>query len=265
MGGGDQSAGAGVHAVITRCVIVALVLAGAVSAAPLASWWAASKRAASTGTDLTVNLRHYWDAASGGTNDLGTGDNDISTLSPWTINNDGYTNVSGSSGQTMALRTAISNGSAYTISLWFNADKTTMDAAVNGGWMVTDRGGGNDFQLLYYKLQNSILMEVWTTDGNVYDYCAITNWLVHRQWQHVCVVIDGATGTLYTNGVFFRTNTFAGKTPRNVATTAAVVGNAIVTDAPWRGILDKVRIYSDAKSASFVADIFATEKGSKGL
>lgn len=249
-------------------IAVALVALSEVCLTGWSDWWNAAGGAArrsTGGTDFTVNLQHYWDAATGGTNDLGTGDNDISTLSPWTIGTDGYTNVTGSSGQTMALRTAISNGTTYTIAAWINADKTSMDANPYGGWIISDRGTANDFQSLYYKVDGALYLSVWATDGNAYYYGVVSNWVAHRTWQHVCFVVNGATGSTYTNGILHQTVTITGKTPRNVATSAAVVGNAIATDAPWRGILDKVRFYADAKTGTFVLDLFNSEKGSKGL
>jgi len=77
-------------------------------------------------------------------------------------------------------------------------------------------------------------------------------------WQHVCVTLAGATGTLYVNGAQVAQNTAMTLNPSNLGTTSNNwLGRSQFTTDPYlNGKIDNFRIYSRALSATEVQQLY---------
>lgn len=81
-----------------------------------------------------------------------------------------------------------------------------------------------------------------------------TGILTYNAWQHVAVTYNGANVTFYVNGV--AQGSPAQTTNPTVNTNNFVVGNTVAADGTFNGLIDDVRVYSEALTATQILNLY---------
>jgi hypothetical protein len=158
----------------------------------------------------------------------------------------------------------VSNGTAYTVSVWVRPDKTAMDAHEYGGWVINDRGeaAGVDWQILY-----SSISEIWAWgvfDTALVSTAVTSSNVTHDAWQHVVGVCAVTNITLYVDGVL-EAHAALTNQPSDAATNDAVIGGAAWNPATggtkYHGNIDDVRIWRRALDGATVGALHERGRG----
>jgi len=150
------------------------------------------------------------------------------------------------------LPNGLISGNAYSVSLWLKPEQLTpftttfFGARDSNNWVsLVPNGpaGGNTM--------------VWSGSSRWYD--AATGMTIKTgEWTHVAFSVDNGTIMVYVNGV----PKFTGTNFPNIFTTVDAGFSLGVNwwDAPFKGIMDELRIYEGALSAAQVADLARTSQ-----
>ena len=208
------------------------------------------------GVDLTVDLAHYWNPSGTLSADDQVGSLD-GTLGG-SLTNDAVNgwDMGTTDANFVTLSGPINNGTNYTIAAWCKPDVTNMDLNVSGGWILSDRTSGMDFQTLYNKADGKYVISVFYS--GVSNIRGIGTNAVHGVWQHVAFVVDSDNDVLsaYFDGKLVSSTAFS-RTPANVNIGTSRIGMMTTSgNQKWHGSLDQVRFYSAAKTAEFIQAIF---------
>lgn len=79
-----------------------------------------------------------------------------------------------------------------------------------------------------------------------------------HQWSHVALVHDAfaGTATLYVNGAFWQQWAISGAIGDAVANDGFEIGNRAVGSTPFHGVIDEVRVWNVARTATEIADSY---------
>ena len=139
---------------------------------------------------------------------------------------------------------ALDLSSGMTLEAWVNP-------AVVGGWqtVLLKEGAGTMAYELYANNDLSRPAAYFTTSGGVLRAVTGTAMLAPNTWTHVATTYDGVNMRLYVNGVLVRT---AARTGAILATDGVlhIGGNQVWGGEFFSGLIDEVRIYSRALSAT---------------
>jgi hypothetical protein len=150
----------------------------------------------------------------------------------------------------VANNSALMPSSSLTLAAWFNADAqqgqyaTIIGKTASGGyWLGIDRDG------LDCGVPNAVCGELFAGNGWTFvPSPAIT----YSTWNHVALTYDGSTARLYFNGVLSNTTSLSGTV--GDATQPLCIGmdpnGGTCSDGPFKGLVDEVKIYNRALSAS---------------
>ena len=226
--------------------------------------------AADTGTDsesadapadssgIAVGLVAFYPfAEAGGTSSAdGSGNNHAATMQGATFAvglQDNAATMNGS-GQYVSLPAGIVSGlTAFSVSVWINLNTVSLNTH------IFDFGTGTTtYMFLTPQSRSGTLQFAISTTGPVGDQVLNAPAPSTAAWQHVCVTLMGATGTLYVNGVEIAQNTGMTLNPASLgATTQNWLGRSQFSSDPYlNGKIDELRIYGRALSAAEVQQIF---------
>jgi hypothetical protein len=146
---------------------------------------------------------------------------------------------------TVADAAALDLSSAMTLEAWVNP-------ATAGGWrtVVLKEGAGNMAYELYANNPDVARPAAYfTTPGGAIRGITGTSAMSANTWSHLAVTYDGANMRLYVNGALVRT---VARTGAILATSGPLhIGGNEVWGGEWfAGLIDEVRIYNRALSAS---------------
>ena len=214
-----------------------------------------------------LGLIAYWSfedavgvSVNGTTTDFSGNGNDASFVgnATWTVNGKrGIGTTYDGSGDYLSLGnfTDLDGATAFTISMWFKTDDLTF-SSYDG---LFARGSSNQRVPWIYGLQsNSVVrFQFETTTGGQHDCTKDTTTLTQGKWHHAVFVWNGSSCVVYTDGV-------AGTSD---ATTGSVLGNTdgsnyigkTPTLAEWDGLIDEMRIYNRALSATEAQDLYRSD------
>ena len=198
------------------------------------------------------------DETSGTTAADATGNNWTGTLvggPTWTAGRLGNAvNLSGTT-QYVTLPTGVVNGlTTCTLSAWVNLNATSnwqrifdFGTGTNNYMFLSPRNGANS--RVRFAIRTASVAE------QIIDGAAT---LPTGGWQHVAVVLNGATGTLYVNGAQVGQNTAMTLTPSSLgATTNNYLGKSQFNDPYLNGAVDDFQIIAQALTAQQVAALAA--------
>lgn len=207
----------------------------------------AGSTAANTGTDDTV----------GAANLVGS--------TGWSPNgvHGGALNMSGgSNANTVDLPdNLLQDQAAFTTSFWVRPD-------TKGNWInlfhigdgLGDAGSFFQIQMQTQAAGNTGLAATFKKKGNNLQervYATPTKDVAANQWNHVVFTRDGAVGRLYLNGVEVASRTNLTLTMTDVGPTANNwLGRNGYPDPSYDGLMDDVRVYTSALSASDIAALY---------
>lgn len=155
----------------------------------------------------------------------------------------------------------LQNEAAFTTSFWVRPD-------TKGNWInlfhVGDglEGAGSFFQIQMQTQAagNTGLAATFKKKGSELQervYATPTKDVTANQWNHVVFTRDGAVGRLYLNGVEVASKTNLTLTMTDVGpTTNNWLGRNGYPDPSYDGLMDDVRVYTSALSASDVAGLY---------
>jgi hypothetical protein len=145
---------------------------------------------------------------------------------------------------TVADAPALDLSSGMTLEAWVNP-------SVVGGWqtVLLKEGAGNMAYELYSNVDTARPAAYFTTPGGAIRAVTGTAALAANTWTHVATTYDGANMRFYVNGSLVRT---VARTGAILATDGPLhIGGNEVWGGEWFiGLLDEVRIYNRALSAS---------------
>jgi hypothetical protein len=212
----------------------------------------------------TSGLVGHWplDATSGTTAADASGSGNTGTLvnSPlWTV---------GVLGQALAFdgvgtyvnvpHAAALNAYPLTIAAWIKTGATTGVGAIVNKFVA---GTSNGYQLF---VDNGRLCAWYLRDAanHVYDgtSCTLaTSGYADNQWHHVAFVVDAAGGRLYVDGVQRATRGWTGVASAPSTTQPLHIGDyAGAAGAVFSGLIDDVRIYDRALSATEISNFYSS-------
>ncbi len=207
--------------------------------------------AATVKAPSTVGLIGYWPFEdNGGTkaNDM-SGNRNTGTLvnSPvWTSNGKSgkgiFFNGLNTSGSYVSIPTTGASASAGSISFWAYA--TT--SQTTGGYLLNTTGTGERIYF-NYAIGNSVSFVLGSTAVGIGSAATPLG-----KWHHVVGEWSGTTGTLYVDGAFVASTAFAGLVS---VLNPMFVGSFGGTQG-FNGIIDEVRFYNRAISASEVKSLY---------
>ncbi len=157
--------------------------------------------------------------------------------------------------QYVSLPTGIVSGMTnFTIATWVKLDTTAT-------WRrIFDFGSSTTVNMFLVPTAGSTIRFAITTGGNGAEQRINgTSALSTGVWHHVAVTLNGATGTLYVDGVSVGTNTAMTLNPSSMgSTTLNYIGKSQYADPNLDGQIDQFRIYNRALSAAEVLALFQT-------
>jgi hypothetical protein len=211
---------------------------------------------------------HWWNPGATLSSDDQAGSLDGTVSGAATVSTNGWEFGTHDS-KYVVLDGPVSNGTAYTVSVWVRPDKTAMDANESGGWVINDRGVGEgmDWQLIYWNNSESWRWGVFDTASvltTVPHYSVHSSNVTHDAWQHV-VGISTVTGiTLYVDGVL-EAHAALTNQPSDAATIDAAIGGAAWSPASggtkYHGDVDDVRIWRRALDGATVGALHERGRG----
>jgi hypothetical protein len=155
----------------------------------------------------------------------------------------------------------LSEGSAYSISAWFNPASAPSGTAPSNFWMVVGKTNMQAIGIVYNPVGKFAARHY--LDGNVLRLATATSTSTLNQWHHVVAVVTKGSSTvsgslkLYVDGQLSDTDTWAGGTPAKDFGMVAKwrIGKS---DDDWsaHGRVDQVRFYDDSLSQSDVTNLF---------
>jgi hypothetical protein len=160
------------------------------------------------------------------------------------------------SGQQYFTLPQITIGQAFSVCAWYKPD-------LNNGEhpRIMELSSGvltGNIQIRRDATQNNLAIEIWNGGtflqaGGIAIY---TGLFQLGAWQHVCLTVSGTTGKVYYNGALQAATISLTAQKTTTTYTKTYLGNTPWNNDLYSGLLDEVRIYSRAVSASEVTSIF---------
>ena len=175
----------------------------------------------------------------------------------WTTGNRGNAvDLDGTNDYSALPAGVVSNANTATLSAWVNLDTVT-------NWMrIFDFGSGTStyMNLMPKNGSNGKIRFAIRNNGSSEQIIDGQSALATGGWHHVAVTLNGATGTLYVDGLQVGQNTTMTLKPSDLgATTQNWIGRSQFADPYLDGRVDDFRIYNRAISASEVTSVMNGE------
>ena len=157
---------------------------------------------------------------------------------------------------TAASNTNYDIGDGFTIEAWLLAEEWA-DLQWQGS-IVTNDAQGPDRGFAFRCGDNGILSFVMAAD-NTWEEAFSAQVMNANQWHHVAAVVDNGTISLYVDGQQVAGHAFSG-TPSSASDMPLNIGNSAgFSGRNFNGVLDEIRIWSDARTEAELND-FMTEE-----
>ena len=175
----------------------------------------------------------------------------------WTTGNSGNAvDLDGTNDYSALPAGVVSNANTATLSAWVNLDTVT-------NWMrIFDFGSGTStyMNLMPKNGSNGKIRFAIRNNGSSEQIIDGQSAVATGGWHHVAVTLNGATGTLYVDGLQVGQNTTMTLKPSDLgATTQNWIGRSQFADPYLDGRVDDFRIYNRAISASEVTSVMNGE------
>ncbi|NHV97745.1 MAG: hypothetical protein HA494_08205 [Thaumarchaeota archaeon] len=141
---------------------------------------------------------------------------------------------------------SINGYAGLTYEAWVNAGDLNFGGT---SWKMIIDDGNNQTFLAVIKTNYQITFAVNTSSRSTLN-SSLT--LSQNQWYHIVGTYDGSYQKIYVNGVLNTSKAWSGNI---VSSTTVRVGWGL-SDRYWRGLIDEVRIYSRALSASEIQQLY---------
>ena len=227
--------------IIKRSLEWAAGVGGAASTAPIAHW----KLDETSGTTAVDSVGGHDGALTG---------------SSWSTGKvDGGLIIDGSTEKVQIPHdVTLSLTNAFTLTAWINTD------AISPGYeTVIGKTNGIVDNYWFGIVSDEVVLEFLIT-GTRYTFSTTGANLLADTWYHISASFDDVNDSvrLYIDGVETLSDTFL-QTP--VANTAdVIIGNSVYLNENWNGVLDDIRIYDSALSASEIASLYTAGTGGGG-
>jgi hypothetical protein len=154
----------------------------------------------------------------------------------------------------------LAEGSAYSVSAWFNPASAPSGTPPASFWMVVGKTNAQAIGIVYNPAGKFAARHF--LDGNVLELATATTTSAVNQWHHVAAVVTKGSATvsgslkLYVDGQLSNTDTWAGGTAaKDFGTARWRIGKS---DDDWsaHGRVDQVRFYNVALTQANVTSLF---------
>ncbi|TWT75708.1 Laminin G domain protein [Posidoniimonas polymericola] len=157
----------------------------------------------------------------------------------------------GGDDQYVELSTELVSLNDQTIQLWARWDGS---GDVDQKLFEFARNAGNYLYLQPTSAQGGVKLEI-AVDGVVRTLYAVEP-LTPGEWQHVAVTFEDDKATLWVNGAAVAAKTSVTMDPHQVRATSALLGRGLAAGSGFRGEVDNVLVYSDARTgAELLTDV----------
>ncbi len=131
--------------------------------------------------------------------------------------------------------------SGITVAMWVNL------ATLPGDWRTVVSKGDTSWRVSNYGVEKRCHFSI---EGPP-DYTSVQSgaFLVEGEWYHVCATFDGSALRMYVDGQLERQTLFSGSMGSN-SYPVLIGDNAQMQGRFWHGLIDDLRIYNHALSAS---------------
>jgi len=148
--------------------------------------------------------------------------------------------------------------SSYTVTAWINTSTDARNGIVGWGNYGTS-GTVNAFRTASSADPEGLVNYGWGGGNDVAEAATVNDGV----WRFVAVTYDSATSTkqLYLNGAALGSGTVLGG-DLNIAGINFTLGSTRTTLEPFTGLIDDVRIYNEALSATSIASLAVPEPSS---
>jgi hypothetical protein len=145
------------------------------------------------------------------------------------------------------------SSNAYSLSLWFKA--TSLNSSAKVIFCQNPSGVRN---CLHYA--PSLNQFAYNNDSNLTDTSGGASYVMDQNWHHLVIVEpytgDSDNAVMYIDGVALPNATGQNLSPSS--SNVLFIGNRVDGDLGWLGILDDVRVYNRALTASEIRQLYAT-------
>lgn len=143
--------------------------------------------------------------------------------------------------------------STLTLSAWVKPTSVTVDQTICGYW-VTSSGTNNAYLL---SLRSGYIAFEIQQSNNAFGSLNTTGLTpTAGAWQHIVATADGTTMRVYRNGTVSPTTASYNGTINTSSTTFFAIGRLNFPTWYFGGLIDDVRLYNRALSASEVTDLY---------
>lgn len=196
---------------------------------------------------ISSNLVAYYLFTNGYTDESGNNDGTNHGGVIETINGNELLSLDGNSYVDLPTNNFPYGNSERTICAWANPEIISEGDSYH--WIIS-YGTGNVGQSFFIGRNQASLY-----GGGYGDDVSSGDYWVEGVWSHVCLVYDGTTASLYSNGDFLTSEDKSWDTIESVA----YIGQQTSGAEYWNGKIDNIRIYNEALTTDEITDIYNSE------
>jgi len=155
-----------------------------------------------------------------------------------------------------SLDSKYDNSSTFTVAGWFKTSQSTGMQTIVGQW-VQDDEAGYEYYGWQVLVENNKVIARFGYEIPTYDVTG-TSTVNNDVWHHFAMVHNGTNVAVYVDGQPERTGTanfYIYNTKFRIGDGSARIGNPPLKGGPFKGIIDDVRIYDRALSATEIAQL----------
>jgi hypothetical protein len=144
---------------------------------------------------------------------------------------------------------SLAAGAGLTVEMWVNPSEYVYYSD------IISKRGADQYVMNTYSTTGRARFNVWI-DSN-WRYCDAPTAMPLGQWTHLAGTYDGTTIRLYQNGVEACSLAYSGAIPDGAGSLFIGAQDSGDNDA-WKGLIDEVAIFADARDAAQIASDYAS-------